>query len=368
MALTTISRDRVISFSHVVGRSTDQPPPGFGYPYAVTFGKPGIAYVVSRGVQGLGYVPWVGKVRIGEPGEEEYLATIGHRDEKGQAQVVWMAGVAVDEEETVYISDEYQQRIFIFDGEGNPLGKWGTAGSGPGELNGPCGLAFDRENNLYVVDSLNHRVQTFTKDGTFLRGWGRYGSGEGEFNMPWGITLDSNGAVYVADWKNHRVQQFTPEGTFLRQFGRPAPGAGELRYSSPYPRNIQGAHLWRRKGEGGELNHPADVAVDKDGDVYVTDWANSRVQIYTPEGEFITSLYGDAREFSKWAKQTLAANPDAVKAHRRATHPEEVWQLRMPSGIAIDHESNRIVVCDTVKLRLQVYLKETAYSDPEFNL
>ena len=250
----------------------------------------------------------------------------------------------------------------------NPLGKWGTAGSGPGELNGPCGLAFDRENNLYVVDSLNHRVQTFTKDGTFLRGWGRYGSGEGEFNMPWGITLDSNGAVYVADWKNHRVQQFTPEGTFLRQFGRPAPGAGELRYPPSYPTDVPGGHLWRREGEVGVLNHPADVAVDKDGDVYVTDWANSRVQIYTPEGEFITSLYGDAREPGKWAEQTLAANPDAVKAHRRATHPEEAWQLRMPSGIAIDHESNRIVVCDTVRSRLQVYLKETAYSDPEFNL
>ena len=279
MALATIARDRVFSFSHVVGTSRNQPPDGFSYPVVVTMGIGGVAYVISRASQGR-YDPWVGKVRIGEPGEEEYLATIGAGG-LGDDKYVWPAGVAVDEEETVYISDEYQQRIFIFDGEGNPLGKWGTAGSGPGELNGPCGLAFDRENNFYVVDSLNHRVQTFTKDGTFLRGWGRYGSGEGEFNMPWGITLDSNGAVYVADWKNHRVQQFTPEGTFLRQFGRPAPGAGELRYSSPYPRNIQGAHLWRREGEGGELNHPADVAVDKDGDIYVTDWANSRVQIYT---------------------------------------------------------------------------------------
>ena len=368
MALTTLARNRVFSFSHVVGRSTDQPPPGFGYPYGVTFGKSGIAYVVSRGVQGLGYAPWVAKLKIGEPGEEEYLATIGHRDENGQGQVVWMADVAVDDDDLVYISDEYMQRILIFDGEGKPLGTWGAEGSGPGEFHGPCGLAFDAENNLYVVDSLNHRVQKFTRDGTFLSGWGEYGGGEGEFNMPWGITVDTTGNVYVADWKNHRVQQFTPEGEFIRHFGRPAPGAGDLRYPRSFPRDVQGGHMWRREGDGSELNHPAHVAVDRDGDVYVTDWANSRVQIYMPDGEFITSLYGDAREPGKWAEQTLDANPDARKAFRRATHPEDAWRFRMPSGIAIDLEANRIVVCDTIKLRTQVYVKETDYSDAEFNL
>ena len=367
MALTTIARNRVFSFSHVIGRATDQPPPGFNRPYAVTFGKSGVAYVVSRGIQGLGYDPWVAKLKVGEPGEEEYLATIGYRDENGQGQVVWMADVAVDDDDLVYISDEYMQRILIFDGEGKALGTWGAAGSGPGEFNGPCGLTFDAENNLYVVDSLNHRVQKFTKDGTFLDGWGKYGSGEGEFNMPWGITVDTAGNVYVVDWKNHRVQQFTPEGEFIRQFGQPAPGAGELRYPPSFPRNA-GGHLGRPGGEAGELNHPAQVAVDRDGDVYVTDWANSRVQIYTPDGEFITSLYGDAREPGKWAELTLAANPDAVKAHRRATHPEEGWKLRMPSGIAVDLETNRIAVCDTVRSRLQVYVKETDYSDAEFNL
>ena len=138
MALTTIARDRVFSFSHVVGRATDQPPPGFNRPYAATFGKPGIAYVVSRGIQGLGYDPWVAKLKVGAPGEEEYLATIGHRDENGKGQVVWMADVAVDSNDLVYISDEYMQHILIFDGEGKPLGKWGTHGSAPGELNGPC--------------------------------------------------------------------------------------------------------------------------------------------------------------------------------------------------------------------------------------
>ena len=89
---------------------------------------------------------------------------------------------------------------------------WGTAGSGDGEFNGPSGIAIDQQDVLYIVDSRNHRVQKFTKDGEFLATWGSLGSAEGQFNAPWGITIDQQGDVYVADHKNHRVQKFTPDG------------------------------------------------------------------------------------------------------------------------------------------------------------
>ncbi|GIS82548.1 MAG: hypothetical protein CM1200mP15_11800 [Dehalococcoidia bacterium] len=52
----------------------------------------------------------------------------------------------------------------------------------------------------------------------------------------------------------------------------------------------------------GELIRPSDVSVDDSGDVYVCDWANSRIQIYSPDGRFITSLMGDARDLRCGAK------------------------------------------------------------------
>ena len=115
----------------------------------------------------------------------------------------------------MYVTDEWLNRVSIFDKDGNFLRDWGMAGSGDGEFNGPSGIAIDPQDVLYIVDSRNHRVQKFTKDGEFLAKWGSLGSAEGQFNAPWGITIDQQGHVYVADHKNHRVQKFTPDGEFI---------------------------------------------------------------------------------------------------------------------------------------------------------
>ena len=51
----------------------------------------------------------------------------------------------------------------------------------------------------------------------------------------------------------------------------------------------------------GQLKFPSDVAVDPDGEVYVCDWANNRVQLFDPNGRFITSFRGDAQQLTKWS-------------------------------------------------------------------
>ena len=117
------------------------------------------------------------------------------------------------------------------------------------------------------------------------------------------------------------------------------------------------------------LNHPTDVCVDGDGDVYVTDWMNDRVVIYDPEGLPISYLEGDAVEVSKWGQMGLDANPDMVKARRRV--PDMVEQQRKfvkPAAITFDRDNNRLLVCDTARNRVQVYEKDDEYMDPQINL
>ena len=63
---------------------------------------------------------------------------------------------------------------------------------GRGDLIQPSGLALDDEDNLYVADSGNNRVQRFSGDGEFLTAWGSEGSDEGQLRMPWGITVDGD--------------------------------------------------------------------------------------------------------------------------------------------------------------------------------
>ena len=83
----------------------------------------------------------------------------------------------MDSEENVYVTDEWLNRVSIFDKDGNFLRLWGEAGSEPGAFDGPSGIAIDAQDALYIVDSRNHRVQKCTKAGELLTTWGGLGDG-----------------------------------------------------------------------------------------------------------------------------------------------------------------------------------------------
>ena len=333
--LTRHAAGRVYNFGYCIGRAG----PGgkaLSNPMDFALGSGGSLYITVRSHEHPPCSQGITKYTL----DHQFLwEDRGPGFAKGQG--VWPFSVAVDSDEIIYFSDDYTCEIFMYDKDGELLGKWGKKGSLEGELNGPCGLAFDKEDNLYVVDTLNHRIQKFTKDGKFLLTWGAYGSAEGELNMPWGITVDSRGDVFVADWRNDRVQKFSPEGEYLATFG--SSGTGD-----------------------GELNRPTDVAVDGEGDVYVTDWANDRLNIYTQDGVFITAFLGDAEVLSTWAQEVLDASPDFTKARRRAD-PSFEWTFVRPVAVNVVDEG-RIMVLDQKRARLQIYIKERNYVPAAFNL
>ena len=80
-------------------------------------------------------------------------------------------------------------------------------------------------------------------------------------------------------------------------------------------------------------------------------------------------LEGDAVEVSQWGNLSLDANPDMVKARRRVPDLEQQQRaFRMPMGLTYDRANNRLVVCDTLRSRLQIYEKDNNFLDPQFNL
>lgn len=331
--LTTIAAGRAFDYSYCIGM-TGMSGAGFTFPSDFVLGPNGVMYVLNRAAEGLNQR--VSKCTV----DHEFIREFGSPG-AGDGQFTWPMSIALDQDENVYVSDEYLQRISIFDQDGKFLSKWGQAGGGEGELNGPSGLAFDREDNLYVVDSLNNRVQRFTKDGKFLMTWGRAGTGEGEFNTPWGICLDSQGDVYVADWMNSRVQKFSPHGAYLATFAGSASGVGTM-------------------------HRPTGVAVDSEGDVYITDWANHRLQIFTADGRFIASLTGDAQQLSPWAQEYIESNLDTLKARRRVNLEPE-WSFGRPVAVNVDAE-DRIFVLESARGRIQIYNKEKDFEDAPLNL
>jgi DNA-binding beta-propeller fold protein YncE len=348
--LTQVAAGRVYDFSHVVGRGTNAGE-GFRLPVAIASNDGNVFYVLNRGMEHFADVPWnrtqayvrVSKVAIGMvPGDEEMVFEFSQAgDDSGE--LIWPAGITLDQDQNVYVTDEWLNRVTVFDKDGKFQYQWGSGGRGDGELNAPSGIVADNENDLFIVDSRNHRVQKFTKDGRFLAKWGTFGASEGQFDTPWGITLDHDGAVYVADHKNNRVQKFSPQGEFVAQFG--SYGSGN-----------------------GQLNRPSDVAVDPDGDVYVCDWANNRVQVFGQDSKHVTSLLGDAQELSKWAKIALEANPIAVRRRRETRNLEREWLFALPTGLLFDAKHGRLIVADTQRARLQIYNKLLDYPQPSINV
>ena len=135
------------------------------------------------------------------------------------------------------------------------LAKWGSSGSGEGQLASPRGIAVDGSGNVYVVDAGNNRIQVFSTEGEFLRKWSEV--------RPRGIAVDGSGDVYVTSScqkpSASEVQVFNSGGDLLRR--------------------------WR--GVQQHLNNPQGIAVDAIGNVYVADTGNNKLRVFTSSGEFL---------------------------------------------------------------------------------
>ena len=85
----------------------------------------------------------------------------------------------------------------------------GGEGDAKRQFNVPSGIAIADDNYVYVADTNNHRIQKFDSEGEFIVMWGSHGSGKNNFIQPTGIEVDENGLIFVADKNNHRIQVFS---------------------------------------------------------------------------------------------------------------------------------------------------------------
>jgi DNA-binding beta-propeller fold protein YncE len=109
------------------------------------------------------------------------------------------------------------------------------------------------------------------------------GSAAGQFNFPRAVTVGADGKVYVADSGNHRIQVFNADGTFVRQWGTLCKLIENRQGCQPAPAGSAA-------GDGqGQFNEPWGIAVDRNGNVYVSDTWNHRIQKFGPDGKFITA-------------------------------------------------------------------------------
>jgi DNA-binding beta-propeller fold protein YncE len=144
----------------------------------------------------------------------------------GDAELKNPCGVAIDPENRfIYVADVELDQVLVYDADSYKLlRKIGVTGKKHtsteiGEFSKPTNLAVDKEGNLYVADTLNDRIEVFDADGNFIRTWGKNGDGPGDFARPKGIAVDSDNHIWVADAMLNRLQVFTSDGNFLLGMG-----------------------------------------------------------------------------------------------------------------------------------------------------
>ncbi len=163
----------------------------------------------------------------------------------GTEDLVSPAGVAIDTENRfAYVVDTQQDQVLVYDADTfKLLRRIGTAGkkhtlTSRGDFSLPTHVAVDKEGNVYVTDTLNNRVEIFDADGNYVSEFGQIGDGPGHFARPKGIAIDCDGHIWVVDELQSRVQVFDKEGRLLVYFGQTGwyPGQFQALYAITFDR------------------------------------------------------------------------------------------------------------------------------------
>ena len=135
-------------------------------------------------------------------------------------------GLAIDTQNRfLYVVDTQLDQVLVFDADTfKPLRRIGTGGKNhwlttPGDFGAPSNVALDKQGNVYVTDTMNNRVEIFDADGNFVSLFGKHGDGPGYIARPKGIAVDCDGHIWIADSYQDRVQVFNREGQLLTYLG-----------------------------------------------------------------------------------------------------------------------------------------------------
>jgi DNA-binding beta-propeller fold protein YncE len=208
------------------------------------------------------------------PGWEQLPDTLVHRD---------VSDVAIDAQDRVFVVTRYDARVLVYEASGAFIHSFGE------ELlsDRPHGITVDPlDQSIWIVDEGDQTVGRWTPEGQRIAVIGTSGlasntgadwshgyydyaaraatmHGGPPFNHPTALAVSPDGDLFVSDgYGNSRIHRFSRDGELLSSFGEPGI-------------------------EPGEFNLPHCVVFDNRGYLLVADRENDRIQVLTPDGEFV---------------------------------------------------------------------------------
>jgi DNA-binding beta-propeller fold protein YncE len=258
--------------------------------------------LVWPGPPDLPRIRWVNMIRSAKdilpPKKQSIWKRLAGAPDEAESDFNNVAGIAVDSRGRIYLPAPRQNRVFVLDEQKKEVLEF--TGKGWSHLNNPAYIDIDHEDRAYVSDSRGGKVVRFEPDGTPAKVYG-----QGKLGKPLGVAVDGKRRrLYVADGQKHHVAVFdTESGELIRTIGE------------------HGAT------EPGKFNVPIAVAVDRRGYLYVIDYYNYRIQVFSRRGKFVFAFGQNGTSPGRFAR---------------------------PKGIAVDSQGH-IYVADTMFGNIQIF-------------
>ena len=233
----------------------------------------------------------------------------------------------------------------------------------------------------WVVQVIPHQYQ-------FAFQFGSKGKEQGQFHTPWDIAVhDKRRTLAVADFNNERVQMFDFDGNFLREIAVEAKTSsvaftesGDL--LSYVVRDHNKLALYSECGQfiryisDEHVKTPWYISVESDGRIITCNIADKRIKILSADGKnLLKSFRAPGCDVEPWsvvyqqdkffvsypkANRVMIFNNAGEYLYDIGSNGSGDGQFEFPTGLAID-KFNRLIVCDTINWRLQLFTLDGKY-------
>ncbi|TLS54234.1 copper amine oxidase [Paenibacillus antri] len=236
----------------------------------------------------------------------------------------------------------------LFDDAGLPAGALQDGARDLSFFSSPAGLAADASGNVYVADKGNHAIRKIAANGAVstVAGQGVLGykdgaGAEAAFDSPSDVAVARDGAVYVADTLNHAIRKIDASGnvTTLNALSKRAIEAfeGVVEDAGDFKDGPIAEALF---------NEPTGLALDAQGNLYVSDTGNQRIRYIDFAAGTVTTVAGGGR-YAKDALYVEGFYVDGAAADAR---------FYSPKGLAVDAEGG-LYIADSLNHSIR-YLKD----------
>ena len=281
----------------------------------------------------------------------------------GKWKLGLVSNVAVDAQDHIWVLQRPRTApkemaappVLEFDAAGNFVQGWGGPGAGYEWPEQEHGIAFDQKGNVWLggSDRKDSQLLKFTRDGKFVMQIGHKGQSKGNAdtqNVHGAADVAfyaKNNEIFVADgYFNRRVIVFDADtGRFKRMWG-----AFGNAPTDPVDGKNPAADLAGDGAGPDQFNLVHSVRISNDGLVYVTDRANRRVQVFTPEGKYLKQAF-TSRHY---------VVPSTLSGMAFGKPIRDLVETSLPGGSAlgtafsVDKEQRYLFVADRIRSQIAV--------------